>query len=76
MLSAEKHIILNLLQLIHYNIEFILACKGRCDVLVLKSQTSTENFQEDFYQISMILKEGVLRKSSFSYPTEKATHSN
>ena len=61
-LGAGKHAILNLKQLIRYKPEVMMAWKSRFDVLVLESQTSTEKFQEDFYQISMILKEGVVEK--------------
>jgi TATA-box binding protein (TBP) (component of TFIID and TFIIIB) len=56
-LNATKYIILNLQQLIRYKSEFILAWKNRFDVLVLESQSSSENLQDVFNEISEILNE-------------------
>jgi hypothetical protein len=57
MLSARKHIILNLQQLIRYNTEVVIAWKNRFDILVLESQSSTENSQDILNDISKFLNE-------------------
>jgi hypothetical protein len=46
MLRDTEHIVLNLQQLIRYKTEVMLAWKSRFDVLLLDSQTSTEDFQD------------------------------
>ena len=46
MLSDTEHSILNLQQLIRYKTEVMLAWESRFDVLVLDSQSSTENVQD------------------------------
>jgi hypothetical protein len=61
-LSATKHIILNLPQLIRYKTEVMLAYRSRFDVLVLESQTSAENFQDVADEISTILNECAVEK--------------
>jgi hypothetical protein len=48
MLSATKHIILNLQQLIRFKIQVMLACQSRFDVTVLESQSLTKNSQYVF----------------------------
>jgi hypothetical protein len=48
MLSATKHVILNLQQLIRYKIKVVLAWRSDVDILVLDSQSSTENLQDVF----------------------------
>jgi len=62
MLSATKHVILNLQQLIQYRTEVMLAWKSMFDVLVLESQRSAENLQDNFNQISIFLKECDVKK--------------
>jgi len=65
-LNVRKHIILNLQQLVRYKTEVMLAWKKKFDVLVLESQSSTENFQEVLDEISMILNEcGVEKRFIF-----------
>jgi len=65
-LCDTKHTILNLQQLVRYKAEVILAWKSRFDVLVVESQRSTENFQDVFSEISIILNEcGVEKKFIF-----------
>jgi len=66
MLSATKHIILNLQQLVHYKSEIMVAWKNNFDVLVVESQILPENFQDVFSEISIILNEcGVEKRSIF-----------
>jgi len=66
MLSAKEHIILNLQQLIRYKSEVMLAWKKRFDVLVLESQSSTENLQDVSNEISITLNEcGVEKRFIF-----------
>jgi len=66
MMSATKHIILNLEQFVRYKSEVILAWKKSFDVLVLESQKSTENFQGVFNEIPIILNEcGVAKRFIF-----------
>jgi hypothetical protein len=60
MLSATKHIILNLQQLIRYKTEVMFAWRSRFDVLVLESQMSAENFQDVADEISTIPNECVV----------------
>jgi hypothetical protein len=60
MLSATKHTILNLQQLIRYKTEVMFAWRSSFDVLVLDSQTSTENFQDVADEISTIVNECVV----------------
>jgi hypothetical protein len=57
MLSATKHFTLNLKQLIQYKTEVMLAWKSMFDVLVLESQSATENMEDIFYEISINLNE-------------------
>jgi hypothetical protein len=56
-LSVTKHLILNLQQLIHYKIDVMLAWKSMFDVLVLESQSSNENLQDVFSEISVFMNE-------------------
>jgi hypothetical protein len=60
MLSATKHCILNLQQLIRYKTEVMFAWRNRFDVLVLESQMSAENFQDIADEISTIPNECVV----------------
>jgi hypothetical protein len=46
MQSATKHIILSLQKLFRYKTEVIFTWRSRFDVLVLKCQTSAENFKD------------------------------
>ena len=57
MLSAAKHMIMNLQPLIRYKIEVMLAWKSKIAVLVLESGGSTENLQDVFREISITLNE-------------------
>jgi len=66
MLSARKHVILNLQQLVRYKTEVMLAWKNTFDVVVLESQSSPENFPEVLNEISTILNECGGEKCSFS----------
>jgi len=66
MLSARKHIVLNLQQLVRYKTEVMLAWKNQFDVLVLESQSSTENIQDVLNEISMILNKSGEEKRLFS----------
>jgi energy-coupling factor transporter ATP-binding protein EcfA2 len=66
MLSATKHTILNLQQLIRYKTEVMLAWKNKFDVLVVESQSSTEDLQDVFSEISINLNEcGVEKRFVF-----------
>jgi hypothetical protein len=66
MLSATKHIILNLQQMVRYKTEVMLAWKNNFDVLVLESQSSTEKFKEVLNEIPIMLSEcGVEKKFIF-----------
>jgi hypothetical protein len=69
MLSATKHIILNLQQLIRYKSEVFWAWKKSFDVLVLESQKTTENLEGIFNEISIILNECGVGKA-FIFITE------
>jgi hypothetical protein len=73
MLSATTRIILNLQQLARYKSEVILVWNNKFNVLVVKCQNSSENFQDTFNKASMILNEKGVEKISFSYPAEKET---
>jgi len=55
MLSARKHTILNLQQFVRYKSEVMLAWRNLFDVLVLESQSSTENLQDTFVETSIFL---------------------
>jgi hypothetical protein len=66
MLRGTEHIMLSLLQLLHYKTEVMLAWKRRFVVLVVESQTSTENFEVVADEISTFLNECGVKKSSFS----------
>jgi KaiC/GvpD/RAD55 family RecA-like ATPase len=66
MLSDTEHIILNLKQLIRYKTEVMLAWKSRFDVLVLECQSSSENLEDVFNEISKTLNDfGVGKKLIF-----------
>jgi hypothetical protein len=62
LLSATKHIILHLQQLIRYKTEVMLAWKRNFNVLVLESDSSAEVSADLFKEISDILNNGVAEK--------------
>jgi hypothetical protein len=57
MMSTKEHIILNLIQVIRYKTEVIVAWKRRFDVLVLESQSSNEKLEDVLNEISTMLNE-------------------
>jgi len=62
MLSATKHIILNLQQLICYKTEVMLAWKSMFDVLVLESDSSAEVSVDSFIELNGFLNNSVAEK--------------
>jgi len=62
MLGTTEHIILNLQRFGRYKSEVMLAWRSVFDVLVLESQSSTENLQDTFAEISIFLNECDVKK--------------
>jgi hypothetical protein len=62
MLSATKHTILNLQQFASHKYEVMLAWRSVFDVLVLESQSSTENLEDIFNEITIFLNECDVKK--------------
>jgi hypothetical protein len=62
MLSARKHIVLNLKQVVPDKSEVMLALKERFDVLVLESQSSGEDLEDVCNEISTFLNECDVQK--------------